>query len=86
MKICLISAFPPSRGVLNEYGYHVAKELQADPVVSVTVLADELPASILEPELAERSECLAQQAGLLAVAPQSRDQPGSPGPSRPEAA
>jgi glycosyltransferase involved in cell wall biosynthesis len=55
MKICLISAFPPSKGVLNEYGYHVAKELQADPVVSVTVLADELAASTVEPELAEFS-------------------------------
>src|SRR5215467_2988612 len=55
MTLCLISAFPPSKGLLNEYGYHVAKELQADPVVSVTVLADELPVSTLEPELAEFS-------------------------------
>jgi glycosyltransferase involved in cell wall biosynthesis len=40
MKICLVSAFPPSNVVLNEYGYHVAQELQADPLVSLTVVGD----------------------------------------------
>jgi glycosyltransferase involved in cell wall biosynthesis len=48
MKICLISAFPPSKIVLNEYGYHVARELQADPLISLTVLADELNPSFPE--------------------------------------
>ena len=51
MKICLVSAFPPSKMVLNEYGYHVARELQDDPLVSLTVLADEMEHP--EPELAE---------------------------------
>lgn len=51
MKICLVSAFPPSRRGLNEYGYHIARELQRDPLLSVTVLADEL--SSPEPELEE---------------------------------
>jgi len=49
MKICLISSFPPSKGVLNEYGFHVARELQADPLVSLSVVADHLGAG--EPEL-----------------------------------
>ncbi|HEX6881305.1 MAG TPA: glycosyltransferase [Terriglobales bacterium] len=49
MKICLVTAFPPSRRGLNEYGYHIAKELQRDPLLSLTVLADELPAT--QPEL-----------------------------------
>jgi glycosyltransferase involved in cell wall biosynthesis len=49
MKICLVTAFPPSRRGLNEYGYHIARELQRDPLLSVTVLADELPQP--EPEL-----------------------------------
>jgi len=40
MKICLVTAFPPSRRGLNEYGYHIARELQADPLLSVTVLGD----------------------------------------------
>jgi len=40
MKICLVTAFPPSRRGLNEYGYHIARELQADPLLSLTVLAD----------------------------------------------
>lgn len=51
MKICLVSAFPPSRRGLNEYGFHIARELQRDPLLSVTILADELETS--EPELEE---------------------------------
>lgn len=42
MKICLVSAFPPSKRGLNEYGYHIARELQSDPLLSVTILADAL--------------------------------------------
>ena len=49
MKICLVTAFPPSRRGLNEYGFHIAKELQRDPLLSLTVLADEL--STQDPEL-----------------------------------
>jgi glycosyltransferase involved in cell wall biosynthesis len=44
-KICLVTAFPPGRGDLNEYGYHVARELAALPDVSLTVLADKNPAA-----------------------------------------
>lgn len=51
MKICLVTAFPPSRRGLNEYGYHIARELQRDPLLSLTVLADELPSP--DPELDE---------------------------------
>jgi glycosyltransferase involved in cell wall biosynthesis len=42
MKICLVSAFPPSQRGLSEYGYHIARELQQDPLLSVSVIADEL--------------------------------------------
>jgi glycosyltransferase involved in cell wall biosynthesis len=42
VKICLVTAFPPSRGGLNEYGYHVAQALAAFPGVSLTILADKL--------------------------------------------
>lgn len=42
MKICLVSAFPPSRRGLNEYGFHIARELQRDPLLSLTILGDEL--------------------------------------------
>lgn len=49
MKICLVSAFPPSGRMLNEYGYHIARELQRDPLLSVTVLADKLETA--QPEL-----------------------------------
>ncbi|MBV9609303.1 MAG: glycosyltransferase [Acidobacteria bacterium] len=53
MKICLVTAFPPSRRGLNEYGFHIARELQRDPLLSVTILADELARP--EPELEDFS-------------------------------
>jgi glycosyltransferase involved in cell wall biosynthesis len=51
MKICLVSAFPPSRRGLNEYGYHIARELQSDPLLSLTILGDLLDTA--QPELDE---------------------------------
>lgn len=42
MKICLVCTFPPSGRQLNEYAYHIAKELQCIPGVELTILADEL--------------------------------------------
>lgn len=53
MKICLVTAFPPSRRGLNEYGFHIARELQRDPLLSVTILADELESA--QPELPDFS-------------------------------
>ena len=44
MKICFISAFPPSGRQLNEYGLHLADELRRDPLVSLTILSDRLDA------------------------------------------
>lgn len=48
MKICFVSAFPPSERMLNEYGYHVVRTLQDDPANSVTVIADEQPGPVQE--------------------------------------
>lgn len=48
MKICLVSAFPPSQRGLSEYGYHIARELQQDPLLSLTVIADELESRATE--------------------------------------
>ena len=42
MKICLVTAFPPSKERLNEYGYHLAEQLRRKDYVSLTVLADQL--------------------------------------------
>ena len=42
MKICLVTAFPPSGRQLNEYALYVARELQRNPDVDLTILADEL--------------------------------------------
>ena len=42
MKICLVATFPPSGRQLNEYAFHVARELQRIPDVELTILADEL--------------------------------------------
>jgi glycosyltransferase involved in cell wall biosynthesis len=48
MKICLVSAFPPSQQALNEYGFHLARELRQIPGLSLTVLGDDLPKSASE--------------------------------------
>lgn len=50
MKICLVTTFPPSTGGLSEYGFHIARELQQNPFLDLTVLADKLPESHSEPE------------------------------------
>ena len=42
MKICLVTAFPPSGRQLNEYGFHIARELKRNPLVNLTILADKL--------------------------------------------
>jgi glycosyltransferase involved in cell wall biosynthesis len=42
MKICLVTAFPPSGRQLNEYGFHLARELQRNPMVNLTILGDKL--------------------------------------------
>src|SRR5512146_3464564 len=42
MKICLVTAFPPSGRQLNEYGLHLARELQKNPLISLSIVADDL--------------------------------------------
>jgi glycosyltransferase involved in cell wall biosynthesis len=42
MRICLVAAFPPSGRQLNEYAYHIARELQSNSDVELIILADEL--------------------------------------------
>lgn len=42
MRICLVTAFPPSGRQLNEYAFHIATELRNDPRIELTILADEL--------------------------------------------
>jgi len=49
MKICLVTAFPPSRQGLNEYGYHIARELQQLPGLRLSILSDDLDSQ--QPEL-----------------------------------
>lgn len=53
MKICLVSAFPPSRQGLNEYGFHIARELSQQPGLQLTILSDDLESP--QPELPEYS-------------------------------
>ncbi|HLK31521.1 MAG TPA: glycosyltransferase [Terriglobales bacterium] len=53
MNICLVTTFPPSRKGLAEYGFHIAHELQQNPLLSLTILADELETP--EPELEDYS-------------------------------
>src|ERR1700683_2568919 len=42
MKSCLVATFPPSGRQLNEYAFYIARELQRNPGISLTILADEL--------------------------------------------
>ena len=42
MKICLVTAFPPSGRQLNEYGFHLARELRRNPMVNLVILGDKL--------------------------------------------
>ena len=42
MRICLVATFPPSGRQLNEYAFHIARELQSHPDVELFILADEL--------------------------------------------
>jgi glycosyltransferase involved in cell wall biosynthesis len=49
MKICLVTSFPPSRDALNEYGFHIASELQRIPGIELSILGDEY--SPAQPEL-----------------------------------
>jgi glycosyltransferase involved in cell wall biosynthesis len=42
MRICLVATFPPSGRQLNEYAFHIARELQRRDDVELTILADEL--------------------------------------------
>lgn len=44
MKICLVGTFPPSGRQLNEYSFHIARELSRNPDVELTILSDELTA------------------------------------------
>jgi len=42
MKICLVTTFPPSGRQLNEYAFHIARQLQSNPMTDLTILGDEL--------------------------------------------
>jgi glycosyltransferase involved in cell wall biosynthesis len=42
MKICLVTAFPPSGRQLNEYAFHIASELQRNPLINLVILGDKL--------------------------------------------
>jgi glycosyltransferase involved in cell wall biosynthesis len=41
VRVALVTSFPPSRGDLNEYGYHLACALQDDTRVELIILADD---------------------------------------------
>jgi glycosyltransferase involved in cell wall biosynthesis len=41
VRVSLVTSFPPSRGDLNEYGYHIACAMRDDPRVELSILADD---------------------------------------------
>ena len=42
MNIALVTAFPPSRKALNEYGFHIAEQLRQSSGINLTILGDYL--------------------------------------------
>jgi len=44
MRICLVATFPPSGRQLNEYAFHIARELRNNPDIELFILADRLSA------------------------------------------
>lgn len=44
MRICLVATFPPSGRQLNEYAFHIARELRGRPDIELFILADVLTA------------------------------------------
>lgn len=56
MRLVLISPYPPSKGSLNEYAYHLVRYFrQKDEISEVIVLSDELPDGAPYPADDERS-------------------------------
>lgn len=48
MKIALVTAFPPSRKALSEYGFHLGDQLRQSPGIQLTVLGDHIPEGVAE--------------------------------------
>ncbi len=61
MKICLVTAFAPSRRGLNEYGFHIARELQPDP------LPGDLAGKVLHLLGDPRRQCAMAEQNFLAA-------------------
>jgi len=65
MKICLVATFPPSGRQLNEYAFHIARQLQCNPDIELTILADELT----DYEFATDKNGLSQKAEQMSELP-----------------
>ncbi|MEL6986662.1 MAG: hypothetical protein AAGK97_02440 [Bacteroidota bacterium] len=43
LKIAIVSPYPPSKGTLNEYAYHLVEQLKLkEEIAEITILSDEL--------------------------------------------
>ncbi len=52
MKIALVSPYPPSKGTLNEYAFHLVQSLvKKDVVEKITILSDYLPEGLSYDEM-----------------------------------
>ncbi|ULH17756.1 glycosyltransferase (plasmid) [Deinococcus sp. KNUC1210] len=55
MHLVLVTAYPPSQGTLNEYGFHLARVLESKPEITrLTILADVLPTPSNDPAHVKR--------------------------------
>lgn len=57
LRVALVTAYPPSKTTLNEYGYHLARHLAAKPEVGeLVILHDEVPEPVTD--LPERTRAV----------------------------
>ncbi len=64
MKICLVGTFPPSGRQLNEYSFHIARELSRNSEIELTILADELDACDFATDASGKPLSIAGQSEL----------------------
>ena len=52
MKIAIVSPYPPSKGTLNEYVYHLVEQMKnKEEIGEIVVLSDQLPEGLEYPEV-----------------------------------
>ena len=52
LKIAIVSPFPPSKGTLNEYAFHLVEQMKnKEEIGEIVILSDQLPEGVSYPEI-----------------------------------